>query len=256
MRDLRPSSGGRFMSVATILAALTVVAFATVVQRLTGMGFGIAAVPLLTLVAPEIGIMSVLILTVIVMVSVAWIERDALDIATLRLWSIVLVPGVVVGTLLAGALPPTMTHLAIGLLVVAGSTVSLAGWRIRQSTTSLALGATVAGLLTPLAALPGPPMALVYRPDDVRRMRSTLSAFFAVGSLISIATLLFTMPLAAASEEALRAATLSPAIALGAIVAIPLVRRLARRHVQRTTLVLSLLSGTALVVRATMDALA
>ncbi len=237
------------MSVAVGLAAGLVIVVATVVQRLTGMGFGIVAVPLLALIAPDVGTFAVLVLTVLVMVAVTWAERDALDRRALAIASLASLPGVALGTWLAAVLPLRATHLAIGAVVVAGSVVSMAGWRAPAGRTSLVAGSVVAGILTPVAALPGPPMAIVYRPDDVRRMRTTLSAFFAFGSAVSAVTLLLAGT-TDAGAELVRAAVLVPAIVVGMLVAMPLVPRLPAPTVRTATLVLSLVSGVALVARA------
>ncbi|WP_353808251.1 sulfite exporter TauE/SafE family protein [Agromyces sp. SYSU T00194] len=232
-----------------VVVAGLVVAVATVVQRLTGMGFGIVAVPLLALVAPDVGILAILLVTVLVMAAVTWIERDALDRPALLVASAASLPGIAVGTWLAAHLPLRATHLAIGAIVVAGSIIALAGWRAPAGRASLVAGALAAGVLTPVAALPGPPIALAYRPDDVRRMRTTLSAFFAFGAVVSVGALL----VAGATDapgELLRAAALAPAVAVGLVVAIPLVRRMPAPTVRVATLVLSLASGAALFLRA------
>ncbi|MWB97151.1 sulfite exporter TauE/SafE family protein [Agromyces seonyuensis] len=233
----------------TSLLAGAVVVLATIVQRLTGMGFGVVAVPLLALVAPAYGIFSVLVLTIAVMAIAAWVERDALDARSLAIASAASLPGIALGTVLASRLPLAATHFAIGAIVIAGSAASLAGWRIAPGRPSLVAGAVAAGVLTPIAALPGPPMALVYRPEDVRRMRATLSAFFAVGSIVAAVTAL-AAGVADPVAESGRAAVLVPAILLGVILAVPLVRRLHRRVVQSAALLLSLCSGAALLIRA------
>lgn len=240
------------MSVITAGVAALVVVLATVVQRLTGMGFGIVAVPLLALAAPEVGVFAVLVLTVIVMAAVTWAERDALDGRALGVAALASLPGVALGTILAARLPATATHLMIGVVVIAASAASLLGWRVVQRPATLIAGAVAAGVLTPVAALPGPPMAIVYRPADVRRMRATLSAFFAVGSAVSAATVLFVGETDVA-DELMWSAVLVPAIVIGVLVAIPLVSRLRPDAVRSGTLVISALSGLALAAASVAD---
>lgn len=117
---------------------------------------------------------------------------------------------------------------------------------------SVTVAGSLAGALTSIAALPGPPMAIVYRPDDVRTMRATLSAFFAVASVLSIASLSLWgggTGVAALAADVVDGLALSPAVMLGAVVAGPVVRALPAAAVRRGALVLSLLSGLALAAR-------
>ncbi|WP_062381607.1 TSUP family transporter [Demequina pelophila] len=233
------------------LAALIVV-IATAVQAGTGLGFGIVAVPLLAIGAPGLGIGAVLTLTVLVMVAVAWAERHWLRLGDLTLASAAAVPGLVAGTALAGVLPPASTHVAIGAVVVAASGAALTTWTVRTTPASLAIAGALGGLLTPVAALPGPPMALAYRPDDVRTMRATLSAYFAVASTLSLASLSLAAGdsgVATLGRDMLAGAGLAPAVIAGAAVAAPVVRSLSPEFVRRAALVLSLVSGAALVAR-------
>ncbi|WP_062516116.1 sulfite exporter TauE/SafE family protein [Demequina gelatinilytica] len=233
-------------------AASLVVVLATVVQAATGMGFGIVAVPLLVLVAPELGIGAVLAITVVVMCAVAWTERRWLSVPDLVRTSVAAVPGILVGTAIARVTPEAATQVTVGAVVAAASALSLLAWRARMTPASIAAAGALGGALTPIAALPGPPMAVVYRPDDVRTMRSTLSAYFAVTSALSLASL----SLARAGEgavtlgaDALSGLALTPAVIVGALVSAPLVRRLPPGVVRTGALVLSLVSGIVLAAR-------
>ncbi|SEJ36961.1 sulfite exporter TauE/SafE family protein [Demequina mangrovi] len=233
-------------------AACLVVILATVVQAGTGMGFGIVAVPLLVLVAPELGIGAVLAITVVVMCAVAWSERRWLSVPDLVRTSVAAVPGVVVGTAIARVTPEAAMQVTVGAVVAAASALSLLAWKARMTPASVAVAGALGGVLTPVAALPGPPMAVVYRPDDVRTMRSTLSAYFAVTSVLALATLSLTASgtgVASLGADVLHGLALTPAVILGAVAAAPLVRRLPAELVRRSALVLSLVSGVALALR-------
>ncbi|WP_062296463.1 TSUP family transporter [Demequina maris] len=240
------------MTVAAWLVAGAVVVLATVVQAATGMGFGIVAVPLLVLVAPELGIGAVLAITVVVMVVAAWTERRWLDRRDLLRASVAAVPGIVVGTVVAQVTPAAATQVVVGAVVVAASALSLVAWRARMTPTTVAVAGGLGGALTPIAALPGPPMAVVYRPAEVRTMRATLSAYFAVTSVLSLVSLSLSAGRAGAGPlglDALAGLALTPAVIIGAAVAAPLVRRIPAGAVRTAALVLSLVSGAVLAAR-------
>ncbi|WP_062311023.1 TSUP family transporter [Demequina rhizosphaerae] len=240
------------MTAAAWIAAGMVVALATVVQSATGMGFGIVAVPLLVLVAPELGIGAVLAITVVVMLVATWTERRWLHRGDLVRASVAAVPGILVGTLVAHVTPTAATQVVVGAVVVAASALSLLAWRARMTPASVALAGGLGGALTPIAALPGPPMAVVYRPDEVRTMRATLSAYFAVTSVLSLVSLSLSAGRAGAGPlglDALAGLALAPAVIVGALVAAPLVSRIPASAVRTAALVLSLVSGAVLAAR-------
>ncbi|MDN4475555.1 TSUP family transporter [Demequina sp. SYSU T00192] len=240
------------MTAAAWLAAGAVVALATVVQSATGMGFGIVAVPLLVLVAPQLGIGAVLAITVVVMIVAAWSERRWLHRGDLMRASVAAVPGIVAGTLIAHVTPAAATQVVVGAVVVAASALSLLAWRARMTPASVAVAGGLGGALTPIAALPGPPMAVVYRPDEVRTMRATLSAYFAVTSVLSLISLSLSAGRAGAGPlglDALAGLALAPAVIVGAVAAAPLVRRIPAGAVRTAALILSLVSGAVLAAR-------
>ncbi|WP_062461871.1 TSUP family transporter [Demequina soli] len=233
-------------------AAAAVVVVATIVQSATGMGFGIVAVPLLVLVAPELGIGAVLAITVVVMIVAAWTERRWLHWGDLGCASVAALPGIVAGTVIASVTPTAATQVVVGLVVVVASALSLATWRARMTPGTVALAGGLGGALTPIAALPGPPMAVVYRPAEVRTMRATLSAYFAVTSVLSLVSLSWAAGRAGAGPlglDALSGLALAPAVLVGAAVAVPLVRRIPPGTVRTASLVLSLVSGAVLAAR-------
>ncbi|MGF1648302.1 MAG: sulfite exporter TauE/SafE family protein, partial [Kineosporiaceae bacterium] len=96
----------------------------------------------------------------------------------------------------------------------------------------------------------GPPMALAYREAGGPRLRATLSAFFLVGSLLSLGML------AVAGEvttDGLAAgAALVPTVGVGYALAEPLRHRLRRRGVREAVLAFSTVAATGLAVQAVL----
>ncbi len=92
------------------------------------------------------------------------------------------VPGTVVGALAVAALPVLFLHVTIGLLVLLGVAVSV--WAPRfQPTRRVLLGAgVISGVTGTVAAIGGPPIALVYQHASGPRIRATLALYFALGT--------------------------------------------------------------------------
>ena len=234
--------------------AAAIAALATVVQSATGMGFGLVAVPLFVLVAPTLGIAAILTLTMVAMIAVAWGERHWLSWRDVGLGAASAVPGIAIGTVMAAAVNPRLTHLAVASVVVASTVASLAGWRLSLTRATLAGASLASGLLTPIAALPGPPMAVVYRPEDVRQMRATLSAHFAVVSAVTLLGLWWSADgvdaVPTLGRDLAVGLALTPAVLVGTALARPVVPRLPATWVRSGALALSLVSGVILMERA------
>ena len=88
-----------------------------------------------------------------------------------------------------------------------------------------------------MAALPGPPVALVYRSGDGPAFRATLSQFFLC---ISAATLTLRYGTGLAdTTDAVRAAAMAVAVVAGALLARPLAVRFSPVAVTRAALALA-----------------
>lgn len=238
------------MSTTTLLLAAVVTMVAAAVQGVTGTGFGLVAAPALLLVAPRLVPGPLLALTVVVMALVVARDRAGLRPVDLAGALAGCLPGTAVGAALVVLVPARALEAAIGVAVVAGVAAALIGWRLPQSRGVLLGAGAVAGVMTSVAATPGPPMAVAYRPDDPVRLRANLSAFFAVGSLVSLGMLAAGGGLA--TTDLRDAAVLLPALAVGLLLGGPLARRASATAVRRGALLLSLTSGGVLLVRAAL----
>jgi hypothetical protein len=175
----------------TLLIAVAGVFGAAVLRGFTGFGFGIAAVPMLSLALPPTqAVPFVVVLQALVGVAgfrSAWHECD---------WRAVrgLVPGLIVGIpiglMVLTLFAPNTVRLAIGL-VIAASVVVL--WRGAHLPPNPSRGITLltgllSGIISGLASMGGPPvvvylLALGHRAAVVR---STSIIYFMVSALLSL----------------------------------------------------------------------
>jgi uncharacterized membrane protein YfcA len=189
-------------SPALLLYAAVAVFGSAVIRGFTGFGFAIAAVPLLSLVLPPVDLVpAVLVLNMAAgaqQVHKLWSAADWLSVRWLLLGSLA---GLPLGIALLTRLPADLMRFAIAAVVLFAVLALWGGFRFHTMpgrVTSLAVGA-LSGLLNGAAAMPGPPVILLYLsgPTAVAVGRASLVFFFfsaAIGTALAVAEGLITGP--------------------------------------------------------------
>lgn len=177
------------MTGAEWLLATVVIAAGAAVQGSVGFGMNVVAAPVLVLVDPRWVPGPLLIAASALTVGVAVRERRSLRIREVG----TAVAGRVPGTLLAGAAVAAVSQrgltILFGTLVLGAVALSAAGLRLRPTPRTLLVAGFLSGFMGTTTSIGGPPMALVYQGTDGPHMRATMSGFFVIGTLMSLATL-------------------------------------------------------------------
>lgn len=235
------------MSALDLVLAGAVVFCGAVLQGSIGFGLGLMAAPLLVLVEPRLVPAPLLLASGVLTVLLTHRERHAIITDDLK-WSL---GGRVLGTLPALAVltvvPGERLGLAFGALVLLGVGLSASGWHLPPSPRVLLGAGALSGFMATIAAIGGPPMALVYQRESGPRIRATLSAYFVVGVAISLAGLAWVGRFGLA-ETAL-AGALIPAILAGFWVSRHTARRLDRGSLRPAVLIVSAASAAAVIVK-------
>jgi uncharacterized membrane protein YfcA len=210
-------------SPALLLYAAVAVFGSAVIRGFTGFGFAIAAVPLLSLVLQPVDLVpAVLVLNMAAgaqQVHKLWSAADWLSVRWLLLGSLA---GLPLGIALLTRLPADLMRFAIAAVVLFAVLALWGGFRFHTMpgrVTSLAVGA-LSGLLNGAAAMPGPPVILLYLsgPTAVAVGRASLVMFFffsaAIGTALAVAEGLITGPTLMLTALMLTALML-PALVLG-----------------------------------------
>ena len=172
---------------------------AAAVQAVTGAGFGLVAAPLVTLLAPGLVPGPLLVVTVVLMgLAVVTGHRTGgrLGRADARL----LIPAVVGIVSGAAAMSPALgwvsehgalVRTVVGVGVLAAVVPMLVPGFPPPAAGPAGMGGAgvMAGVLTVLAALPGPPLILTYPAKDAARYRTGLAVLFLVASVAALAVL-------------------------------------------------------------------
>ncbi|WP_209000921.1 sulfite exporter TauE/SafE family protein [Stappia sp. BW2] len=229
-------------------ACAAAVTCGTILQKLSGAGFGMIAAPVMTLVAPEWVPGTVLVLGFVIGIGSLLGGRDAVVRSDLP-------PGLAgraVGAVIAASLASVVVGsdalpVVIAIIVLLAVALTVAGLSIRISPCSLFIAGVTGGLMGTLSGIGAPPMAILYSTVNARRSAATQNAFFGFGMALSIGALSLA-GLIRAPQLAL-AVTLVPFGLLALRASRPLVARFERRSIRPWALGLATLSAVILLAR-------
>ena len=231
---------------ALALVCLAVLVGSTV-QAVVGLGVGLVAAPVITLVEPQL-MPGVLIALALVLPCVTLVhDHDDIDWHGLT-WSL---PSRILGTAMGVWVLAHLSERQLGVSVGAMVLVAvLLTWKVVTvpiSRTSLSGAGFVSGVTGTATSIGGPPFALLYQHRPAPQVRSTLAVYFLVGAAISVLGLTLSGELTLTQLHA--AVLIFPAVVLGVVAGVPLRRRLPAHVVRPAVLLLSAASAAVLVLR-------
>lgn len=236
------------MSGMELLIVALVVAVASCLQGAIGFGLGLLAAPVIALLDPTLLPGSIVLLAVVLTVFGVLRDRAAVDLKGTG-WALLgRIPGTVAGALLVAALTPRILALILAGTVLLAVLLSVCGWQPQPRPAAVAVAGAASGLLGTTTSIGGPPMALVWHGTSRARMRGTMSAFFLVGALMSLAALTAVGSIDRRTLEF--AAILAPAMLIGFAASGWVNRRLNRQLVRRAGLVASALGAGLVILQA------
>jgi uncharacterized membrane protein YfcA len=235
------------VSVWAFLLLCPVVLVGSLLQGAIGFGLGLIAAPVVAIIAPSLVPVVLLVLACVVTSTVLVLDGAHLDLRGTG-WALVgRVPGTVGGAVLVAVLPAKPLALLVVLMVVVGVVASLRGFQPRPTRSAVVVAGAVSGLMGTATSIGGPPMAMVWQRFAGPRLRSTMGAFFLVGSALSLIALTVS---GSVDFHTLRYALfLAPAAALGVVLARPVGKRLDVRRTRITAMALAVTGAGILLVR-------
>ncbi len=177
-------------SLAHLVAVGACLVIGSAVQASCGLGLGLVAIPGLIFLEPRMVPGPLLASSLLLSSLVLRKEWGSADWHGLQ-WALV---GRGVGTAAAVAVLPLlpghhMGKILGGLLLVGVLLTAQNRLVLKPSPRTLSLAGVVSGVMGTTAAVGGPAMGLVYSGADMARLRSTLAAFFIVGTIVSLIAL-------------------------------------------------------------------
>jgi uncharacterized protein len=236
------------LPLAAWIVALFVTAGAAAIQGLVGVGYGMVAVPVLALLNPALTPVPQLLTAIPLTILMAWKERRAIDFRGVG-WLIGgRVPGAAIGVGLLAIATQRFLDFFIGVVVLAAVVVLSSGLSMRITPVSQFGAGIASGTTSLVAAIGGPPTALLYSGEKAATIRSTLAAVFTVGVLFTIVVRFVTGNV---SESDLGVAlVLAPAVLVGWAVSVRYKSRLPQKGVRASVLAISAAAAVGLLMRA------
>lgn len=177
------------MSIGDVLFVTVLTFVGSTLQGAIGFGMGLLAAPLLILLDPRFVPAPILACTLVLTLLMAYRERHAIDLRGIK-WAML---GRVAGTVVAGGILAIVAAdtlvLLFGVFILAAVAMSVSGLRFVPTGRALVAAGVLSGVLGTVAAVGGPPLALLYQDAPGARIRSTISGFFVVGTIVSLAAL-------------------------------------------------------------------
>lgn len=175
------------VDVGLLVLAMTIVLIGAATQASIGVGLGLIAAPLLSLIDPSF-IPGALTLSIPpLVIGMAWRERQHIDRTIYRA-----VPARLVGSVAGAALVATQgdeaVTIVVGLSVLLAVVASFTGLHVRPTLRNQLIAGTGSGFAGTVAGVGGPPMAITYQHADPRVLRATLAVFNTIGLIC------FTLP--------------------------------------------------------------
>lgn len=180
------------MTAADYAIIACVIFLAACLQASSGFGMGMLAAPVIAMVDPALLPATLILLALLVTVMVTVRERHSLDLRGAG-WALVgRIPGSFLGAWLVAALSKEGLAWVVVVVVLSGLVLAGRGWAPSPLRANLIAAGAASGVMGTATSIGGPPMALVWQGHDAARLRGTMSAFFMVGSSISMVMLWIT----------------------------------------------------------------
>lgn len=232
---------------ATVVVIGLIVLVGSFVQGAIGLGLGMLGAPLIALLEPQLVPTMLLVLAIVISTGVMVTEWRHVSWRAVG-WALpARVPGTVLGVWLATSFSPRVLGIVIAVVVLAAIALTVRTVEVEQTPVNLVEAGFAAGTSGTAAAIGGPPMAIVMAHRPPREVRGTLSVFFVVGSVLSVALFAFQGELPRASL--VLSGLYLPLVVVAFIAATLTHRRIPREAFRRAVLALCGLSAVVLLVK-------
>ncbi len=235
------------VDVSSLVFALLIITCSSTIQGSVGFGANLIAAPLLALIDTAFVPGPIFIASTSLIISSALRERHFVDWHFVRWGTAGRLPGVILGSIVLGSVSDSSLRLMVAITIIVAVLLSSGVLRIPESRSSFAVAGAISGFGSTTASIGGPPAALSLQHRQGPAVRSTLSAFFVVGSTL-------TLPAIAAAgrlgtSEILTGIALMPGSFLGFAISGPLRKHVDAGRVRPLVLALSILSAVALIAK-------
>ena len=239
------------MSIEFVIAGIVIFLVAAILQGLTGFGFSILAVPLITLfISPKTAVPILLIYSIIINIVVLYSARKAVKLK--KIW-ILLAAGIIsmpFGAHLLVILNENLLKIFIGSMILIFGILLLTGFRKQFTNEKIAMlpAGFLSGLLGGSISISGPPIILFLSNQSVDKhtFRGNLAAYFFILNLFTIPVYYLNGLLT--NEVWNYSLTFLPGLLIGVFVGNLLSHKIKDDHFKKLTLILLIIMGLLSIV--------
>jgi len=229
-----------------VIIGLLIFFISAILQGLTGFGFSILAVPLITLfISPKTAVPVLLIYSMIINIVVLYSTRKAVNLK--KIW-ILLAAGIIsmpLGTYLLVIMNENLLKVFIGLMILIFGTLLLIGFRKEfpnEKRAMIPVG-LISGILGGSISISGPPIILFLSNQnaDKNTFRGNLAAYFFILNIFTVPVYYFSGLLT--NEVWNYSITFLPGLLIGVFLGNLFSHKIKDDHFRRLTLILLILMG-------------
>jgi len=233
-------------SLSVIIVGLLVMFWAGVIQGLTGFGFALVSVPIMTIfLSPKKTIPIVLLHAILIVIVILYEARKWVDLK--RIWPLMIagIVGMPFGTYLLIFLKASTLKVLIGSVIVLFTLALLKGFKRKIKSEKLAFAPVgfISGLLAGSTMMGGPPVILFFTNQGLNKnvFRANLVCYFAT---LSLATIPAYVAGGLITKEVIKyAILLLPAMICGGITGIKLARVVEEQLFRNIVLIILIVAG-------------
>lgn len=225
----------------------TALVLGALVQSLVGLGLGLVAAPIITLVEPSVMPELMLWLAFALPLVTLTGEREDIDWRGLGWAFPPRIVGTVGGVLAVTQMPVRVLGVLVGVMVLLAVVLTWRTVRIPLTRVSLMTAGVVSGFSGTATSIGGPPLAILYQHRPAREIRTTMAVYFVAGAGLSLGGLAVAGQVVA--RDVLLAASLLPTLVAGAAAGKALRPRLSAERVRPAVLVVCGTSASVLLLR-------
>ncbi|MBB1437536.1 sulfite exporter TauE/SafE family protein [Shewanella sp. SG41-4] len=238
-----------FIDPTTLILASIIVFFGALTQSLIGFGLAVVASPLLYIVNPQLVPVPIIVMGFAISAMTLFRERGHLQFNGLQYALLGRIPGGFLGAGLLLFAPQAILGLVIAAIVFIAVILSIFRFTAPINRISLFIAGVFSGIFGNIAAIGGPPMAILLAGQDPSQFRAALSAFFVFSSLIALAILAIVGLVEV--KHLWLSLLLLPSVVAGYLVSGRLIGLVDKDKTRIATLVLCSISATVLVIMST-----
>jgi uncharacterized membrane protein YfcA len=170
-----------------VVAVLAVVLLVgATIQGLVGLGLGLVAAPVVTILDPSLMPELMLVLAALLPLFTLIRSHDEIDWRGLAWVLTARMPGTVVGVWLLAMFTDRYIGVAVGLMVLLAVLLTLRAIEVPVRPATLAVAGLISGAAGTATSIGGPPVAVLYQHRSPAQIRSTLAVLFTVGAAMSL----------------------------------------------------------------------